>query len=95
MSPCTVPLYRSHSAPELGKACNPMRGYTGDARASLPISREEEDAEQLYYAAASASLSKRAFIVLAKNLDRRSADARAYLAWLIYRGHEWPTVSAA
>ena len=94
MSPCTVPLYRSHSAPELGKACNPMRGYTGDARASLPISREEEDAEQLYYAAASASLGKAAFTILAKDLTRRSPDAGAYLTWLITRGWQWPAVAA-
>ena len=93
MSPRTVPLYRSHSAPELGKACNPLRRYTGDALAT--ISREEEEAERLYYAAASATLPKRAFTVLAKDLDRRSADAGAYLTWLILRGWQWPTVAAA
>ena len=84
---------RSHSAPELGKACNPLRRYTGDALAT--ISREEEEAERLYYAVASASLPKRAFTVLAKDLDRRSADAGAYLTWLILRGWQWPTVAAA
>ena len=85
----------SRSAPELGKACTPLRGYTGDALSMLPISREEEEAERLYYAAASATLPKRAFTVLAKDLDRRSADAGAYLTWLIMRGWQWPTVAAA
>ena len=92
MSPCTAPqILRSRSAPELGKAWNPLRGYTGDALAT--ISREEEETERLYYAAASATLPKRAFTVLAKDLDRRSTDAGAYLTWLIYRGHQWPIVA--
>ena len=70
-------LFRSGSCPELGKGCNPLRGYTGDARATPPLSPEEEEAERLYYAAVSASLPKRAFMVLAKDLDRRSTDAGA------------------
>ena len=84
---------RSQSAPELGKGCNPLQGYRGDARSLLPLSSEELEAERLYYAAVSASLSKRAFMVLAKDLDRRSVDAGAYLTWLIYRGQQWPIVA--
>ena len=87
-------LYRSHSAPELGKACNPLRRYTGDALATISH-EEEEEAERLYYAAVSSTLPKRAFTVLAKDLNRRSTDAGAYLTWLILRGWQWPTVSAA
>ena len=56
---------------------------------------EEEEAERIYYAVVSASLSKRAFMVLAKDLARRSTDAGAYLTWLILRGWQWPTVAAA
>ena len=95
MSARTAPLYRSHSAPELGKGCNPLRAYAGDSRSLLPLAPEEEEAERLYYAAVPASLSKRAFMVLAKDLARRSTDAGAYLTWLIYRGWQWPTVVAA
>ena len=86
-------MYRSHSAPELGKACNPLRRYTGNALST--ISPEEEEAERLFYAVASSSLPKRAFTALAADLDRRSNDAGAYLTWLILRGSRWPTVSAA
>ena len=86
-------MIRSHSCPELGKGRNPLRGYRGDARAMLPLSPEEVEAERLYYAAVSASLSKRAFMVLAKDLDRRSVDAGAYLTWLIYCGQSWPKVA--
>ena len=88
-------LYRSHSAPELGKGCNPLHAYAGDSRSLLPISCEEEESERLYYAVVSSSLSKRAFTVLAKDLNRRSPDAGAYLAWLIYRGWQWPKVATA
>ena len=87
-------MIRSQSAPELGKGCNPLQGYRGDARSLLPLSSEEVEAEQLYYAVASASLSKHAFMILAKDLDRRSVDAGAYLTWLIlYRGQSWPKVA--
>ena len=49
----------------------------------------------MYYAAISATLTKAAFTILAKDLARRSTDAGAYLTWLIYRGWRWPTVAAA
>ena len=87
-------MYRSQSAPGLGKGGNALRA-AGDSRSLLPLSPEEEEAERLYYAVASASLPKRAFTVLAKDLDRRSADAGAYLTYLILRGWQWPTVAAA
>ena len=87
-------LYRSHSAPGLGKGGNALRAYAGDSRSLLPLSPEEEEAERIYYAAASASLGKAAFAILAKDLARRSPDAGAYLTWLIYRGWEWPAVAA-
>ena len=88
-------MYRSQSAPGLGKGCDPLRAYAGDSRSLLALSPEEEEAERVYYAAVSASLPKRAFMVLAKDLTRRSPDGGAYLAWLIYRGWQWPTVAAA
>ena len=86
---------RSHSCPMLGKGCNPLHAYAGDSRSTLLLSYEEEEAERIYYAVVSASLPKRAFMVLAKDLARRSPDAGAYLTWLITRGWQWPTVAAA
>ena len=86
---------RSHSCPELGKGCSPLRAYAGDSRSLLPLTPEEEEAERLYYAVVSATLCKRAFMVLAKDLARRSEVAGAYLTWLITRGWQWPTVAAA
>ena len=88
-------LYRSHSAPGLGKGGNPLHAYAGDSRSLLPLSPEEVEAERLYYAAASASLGKSHFAILAKDLARRSPDAGGYLTWLVYRGHQWPAVAAA
>ena len=87
-------MYRSQSAPGLGKGRHPLYAYAGDSR-SLPLSPEELEAEAIYYAAISATLTKAAFALLAKDLARRSTDAGAYLAWLIYRGWQWPTVAAA
>ena len=58
----------------------------------LPFSPEELEAEYVYYAAISTSLTKTAFTILAKDLSRRSTEASAYLTWLIYRGQEWPKV---
>ena len=78
--------YRSQSGTGLGKGVNLLHAYAGDSRSLLSLSPEEEEAERLYYAAVSASLSKCAFMVLAKDLARRSPDAGAYLTWLIYRG---------
>ena len=66
-------MFRSVSAPELGKGSNPLRGYTGDARVSLSI--EEEEAERLYYSLCSASQSKKSFVIFVKDLSRRSPDA--------------------
>ena len=86
-------MHRTQSAPELGKGVNPLRAYAGDSRALL--SPEEVEAEALFYAAISATVTKAAFAILAKDLDRRSADAGAYLTWLIYRGRQWPKVATA
>ena len=87
---------RSQSAPGLGKGPNPLQGYRGDSRASLQLSPEEEEAERLYYAAISASLTKGAFIILGKDLSRRSTEGGSYLTWLIiHRGHAWPGVAPA
>ena len=58
----------------------------------LPFSPEELEAELLYYAAISTSLTKTAFTILAKDLSRRSIEGSAYRTWLIYRGQEWPKV---
>ena len=87
-------MIRAQSAPELGKGRNPLQWYRGDARALLPLSSEELEAERLYYATISATLTKTAFAILAKDLARRSTDAGAYLTWLIYRGQQWPIVAA-
>ena len=86
-------MYRSHSAPGLGKGGNPLHAYAGDSR-SLLLSPEEEEAERIYYAAISATLPKAAFAITAKDLVRRSPDAGAYLTWLIRRGWRWPAVAA-
>ena len=86
-------MYRSQSAPGLGKGEKPLHTYTGDSRSLL--TPEEVESEALYYAAISSTLTKAAFAILAKDLARRSTDAAAYLAWLIYRGWQWPTVAAA
>ena len=87
-------MYRSHSAPGLGKGGNPLHAYAGDSRSLLPLSPEEIEAEGIYYAAISATLTKAAFAILAKDLARRSPDAGAYLTYLIYRGWEWPAIAA-
>ena len=84
-------MIRSQSVPSLGKQQNPLCGYFGDAR-SLPLSGEEEEAERIYYALASCSITKTAFSVYARELTRRSEDAGAYLTWLIYRGQIWPGI---
>ena len=82
-------MYRSQSIPGLGKGGNPLHAYRGD---SCPL---DLGAEGLYYALASSTVTKGAFQILAKDLTRRSADAGAYLTWLIlYRGHSWPGVAA-
>ena len=86
-------MHRSQSAPGLGAGGNPLYAYAGDSR-SLSLSPEEVEAEGIYYAAASASLTKAAFAILAKDLARRSPDAGAYLTWLIHRGWGWPAVAA-
>ena len=88
-------MNRSQSAPGLGKGDNPLHEYRSDSKTLLSLCAEEQEAERLYYAAISASLPKQAFMVLAKDLHGRSADAGAYLTWLITRGQNWPTVSSA
>ena len=84
-------MFRSASAPELGKGFNPLAGYRGDSRCMLSM-EEEEEAERLYYSLCSASQSKQSFGIIAKDLHRRSSAAGAYLTWLLYRGREWPKV---
>ena len=87
---------RSQSNPELGKGMNPLRrGWMPAEHSLLTLSIGELQAEKLYYAAISSSLSKSAFTILAKDLTRRSEDGGAYLTYLICRGHKWPTVAAA
>ena len=88
-------MYRSQSAPGLGKGQNPLIGYVADERSMFTLPAGEEEAEKIYYAAISASLCKSAFAILAKDLTRRSEDGGAYLTYLICRGHKWPTVAAA
>ena len=68
---------------------SPLRGYLGCPQSLL--SPEEVEAEQLFYALASASISKGAFQLYGKDLTRRSSHAGAYLTWLVYRG-QWPQV---
>ena len=85
-------MLRSQSSPELGKGRNPLQDFDVT---SLALTQEEEDAERLYYAALSSSLTKKAFAILAKDLSRRSPDAGAYLTWLIYRGQDWPNIREA
>ena len=88
-------MIRSHSAPGLGKGCNPLHGYRCDSKSLLQLSAEEEEAERLYYAVASTSMTKQAFMIHAKDLYRRSPAAGAYLSWLITeRGRRWPEVAA-
>jgi len=56
------------------------------------LSSEELEAEKLYYALASWSLGKRAFVIYSKDVEARSPIAGAYLQFLILRGQEWPKV---
>ena len=86
-------MYRSWSVPGLSESYSPLRTYAGDSRSLL--SSEELEAEAIYYAAISATLTKAAFAILAKDLARRSPDAGPYLTWLVYRGWQWPTVAAS
>ena len=83
-------MKRTRSAPVLRP--NTLVGYICDANT---ISPGEEEAERLYYAAISTRLCKGGFVLLAKDLARESPDGSAYLTWLIMRGQQWPTVSAA
>ena len=53
------------------------------------LSREEYEAEKIYYAVCSWTLGKRAFVILSKDLDARSLVAGDYLRWLILRGQAW------
>ena len=91
-------MYRSRGAPGLGlgKGVDPSRGYRFDSAPTLSLSLKEEEAERLYYAARSTSLTKAAFKILAKDLSRRSTEGSAYLTWLIMHcGQKWPSVAAA
>ena len=77
-------MNKSQSLPGLGKGMSPLRAYLGCPQPIL--SPEEGEAEQLFYALASASVTKGAFQIYGKDLTRRSSHAGAYLTWLIYRG---------
>ena len=88
-------MYRSRSTPGLGlgKGVDPSRG---DSVPTLSLSLEEEEAERLYYAAISTSLTKGVFKIHAKDLRSRSTEGSTYLTWLImHRGQKWPSVAAA
>ena len=82
-------MNNSQSLPGLGKGMSPFHGYLGCPRSLL--SPEEFEAEQLFYALASSTVTKGAFQIYGKDLTRRSSHAGAYLAWLVYRG-QWPHV---
>ena len=86
-------MFRSVSAPELGKGTNPLCGCTGGDSRDFSIA--EEEAEKLSYSAISATQTKQSFAILGKDLSRRKSDAGAYLTWLIYRGQTWPNVRGA
>ena len=83
-------MHRSQSMPGLGKGLNPLRGYLGCPQ--LLVSEEEVEAERLFYALASSTVTMGAFQLLAKELTRRAPHAGAYLTWLIYCGPQWPKV---
>ena len=83
---------RSRSAPGKREGQNPLQGYVPESR-SNELSLGEKEAEQLYYSLVSSTVTKKAFVILAKDLDRRCPDAGAYLTWLIYRGQKWPCVA--
>ena len=78
-------MKKSQSVPGLGKGMSPLRGYLGSPP-QPHLSSEENEAEQLFYALASATVTKAAFQIYGKDLTRRSSDAGAYLTFLIYRG---------
>ena len=82
-------MNKSQSLPGLGKGMSPLRGYLGCPQSLL--SPEEVEAEQLFYALASSTVTKGAFQIYGKDLTRRSSHAGAYLTWLVYRG-QWPQV---
>ena len=50
-------MHRSHSCPELGKGRNPLHEYRSDSKSLLSLCAEEQEAERLYYAAISATLT--------------------------------------
>ena len=85
-------MNKSQSLPGLGKGLNPLRGYLGSPQPLL--TPEEDEAERLFYALASATVTKAAFQIYGKDLMRRSSDAGAYLTWLIYRG-QFPQVRSS
>ena len=85
-------MNKSQSLPGLGKGLNPLRGYLGSPQQLL--TPEEGEAEQLFYALASATVTKGAFQIYGKDLTRRSSHAGAYLTWLIYRG-QFPQVRSS
>jgi len=73
-------MNKSQSLPGLGKGMSPLRGYL-DCPQSL-LSPEEDEAEQLFYALASSTVTKGAFQIYGKDLTRCSSHAGAYVTWL-------------
>ncbi len=61
---------RARSAPGLGngEGQNPLQGYVADSQ-SNELSAEKKDAEQLYYSLISSTVTKKAFVILAKHLS--------------------------
>ena len=51
------------------------------------------EAECLYYGACSTALCKRAFCIMAADLEERSPAAGEYLRYLMLRGQAWPRVA--
>ena len=48
------------------------------------------EAERLFYGAISTARVKSAFCAEAAHLETNSAEAGAYLRWLLQRGQAWP-----
>ena len=67
-------MRNSQSAPGLGKGINPLQMYLGESRSMLPFSPEKLEAEHLYYAAISTSLTKGAFTIRGQERPKVHGD---------------------
>ena len=90
-------LRKASSNPELGKN-NPS--LSQETCALQPFGNVEIEAERLFYALFTVSISKSEVCILSKDLTRRDAVAGAYLFWLVERhfgdqwgGERWPKVA--